>query len=379
MLITYRKRLFDRVDSRKSHVGVIPRLGGVAFAPVQCCLMTIIVVVFHQFNLINDLHIDGGSVLPMFSLLVTGLVILFMTGIADDLVGVSYKLKFMAQLLVASFFPLSGLWINDFYGVLFITEVPAWFGMPFTVFGVILIINAINLIDGLDGLCSGLVLVSCVVLGSLFAFEGAWLHAVFAFVTAGIVLPFFYFNVYGASKRKRRIFMGDTGSLTLGYSVSFLAVSYAMNNPVVQPFSEGAIVVAFSTLFVPVMDVARVMFVRWHKGLPVFQPDRNHIHHLLLDLGIPHRRVMLWILLLSACFSVFNLVGVNLISNNIVIALDLLLWGGFHLYLNRRIMRERKQSSANSPKGEEYRLSGFAREERDLGKVYQKEINIKSR
>lgn len=334
-LISFRKRLFDPINARKTHGHVIPRLGGVAFAPIQCCLMTLAVVIFHKYNFLNDLHLNTGEILPMFLLLITGLVILFVVGIADDLIGVSYKYKFVAQLITAMLLPVSGLWINDMYGVFFITYLPAWIGMPLTVFAVMLIINAVNLIDGIDGLCSGLIMVSSLILGVLFAMEGAWLHAIFAFVTAGVLIPFLYFNVFGASKRKRRIFMGDTGSLTLGFTIAFLAISFSMNNQDIKPFSEGAIVSAFTTLMVPVMDVARVMWVRFRNGKPIFEPDRNHIHHKFLDLGFSHRVTMIYILLLALFFSIFNIVSVQFISNNIVLAIDAVLWVVFHLVFHR--------------------------------------------
>jgi UDP-GlcNAc:undecaprenyl-phosphate GlcNAc-1-phosphate transferase len=334
-LVSYKKRLFDPINKRKIHQNIVPRLGGVAFAPVQCCLMTVAVMIFHKYNFLNDLHLNTGEILPMFLLLTTGLVILFLVGIADDLVGVSYQVKFVAQLIAASFFPLAGLWINDMYGVLFITHIPAWVGMPLTVFAVVLIINAINLIDGIDGLCSGLILVSSLFLGILFIIDGAWLHAIFAFITTGVLIPFFYFNVFGASKRKRRIFMGDTGSLTLGYSIAFLAISFSMNNQDIKPFSEGAIVAAFTTLMVPVLDVARVMWVRFRNGKSVFEADRNHIHHKFLDLGFSHRVTMIYIILLAMFFSAFNIISVQFISNNIVLALDVVLWGLFHFGFHR--------------------------------------------
>ncbi|HLR50431.1 MAG TPA: hypothetical protein VK076_07650, partial [Candidatus Sphingobacterium stercoripullorum] len=116
-LISYRKRLFDPINKRKLHDAIVPRLGGVAFAPIQCVVMTVLVVFFHKYNFLNDLHIDTGEVIPMFLMLVTGLVILFLVGLADDLIGVSYKAKFFAQLLVAAFLPFAGLWLNDMYGV----------------------------------------------------------------------------------------------------------------------------------------------------------------------------------------------------------------------------------------------------------------------
>ncbi|MFD2597172.1 MraY family glycosyltransferase [Sphingobacterium griseoflavum] len=333
-LVCFKKRLFDPVDKRKVHTQRIPRLGGVAFAPVQCFLMTLAVVVFYKYNFV-DLSINTEEVLPMFLLLICGLVMLFLVGIGDDLVGISYKWKFGVQLFVATLFPLSGLWINDLYGVFFITCIPAYVGMPLTVLVVILIINAVNLIDGLDGLCSGLIAVGCLVLGVMFLLQHAYLHAMFAFITAGVLIPFFYFNVFGINKRRHRIFMGDTGSLTLGLSIAFLAISFAMNNAAIKPFYEGAIVAAFSVLIVPVMDVLRVMFVRYRTGKPLFMPDRSHIHHKLLDLGLSHHASMLSIVGFAAFFAIFNSIMVNYISNNIVLLWDVALWGGLHLALNK--------------------------------------------
>jgi len=334
MLVTYKKRLFDPINTRKVHQHIIPRLGGVAFVPIQCLLFVIaLVFVIKIANM--DIQVESWALLSHFMLLLCGLGILFMVGIADDLIGVSYKWKFVAQIVAAAFFPASGLWINDVYGVGLMVSLPTWAGIPFTMFVVVLIINAINLVDGLDGLCSGVVGTGCLVLGSLFMYYEAWWHALFAFITVGLLIPFFYFNVFGATGRHRRIFMGDTGSMTLGYSIAFLAVSFAMNNTYIKPFSDGAIVVAFSTLIIPVLDVGRVMFVRWRKGKPVFKADRNHLHHKFLRMGMSHRTAMLSILGLVLFFCLFNILMVELISNNIVIACDLLLWVGLHYAFER--------------------------------------------
>lgn len=167
---------------------------------------------------------------------------------------------------------------------------------------------------------------ACMILGFLFVYHGAWLHALFAFITLGVLLPFFFINVYGVTRRRRQIFMGDTGSMTLGFSMSFLTISFAMNNHYIKPFSDGAIVVAFSTLIVPVLDVARVMYIRWSLGKPVFKPDRNHLHHLLLDIGLSHRATMVSIILLSVSFCMINMLTVEIIGNNYVILLDIIIW-----------------------------------------------------
>ncbi len=334
LLVTFRRRLFDPIDPRKTHTGHIPRLGGVSFAPIQCCLLTLAVLMLYKLDYV-DFHYKTPTLIPMFLLLMCGLVLLFMVGIADDLIGVSYKRKFVAQIIAASLLPLSGLWINDLYGIMKITYLSPWVWMPLSVFAVVLIINAFNLIDGIDGLCSGLVMAGSITLGGLFVYNHAWLHAVFAFITAGVLIPFFYYNVFGSSRRRHRIFMGDTGSLTLGFSVSFMAISYSVNNQLIMPFSEGAIVVAFSTVLIPVFDVARVMWWRFRHGKPIFKPDRNHLHHKFLRIGLSHHAAMLLILLMAFLFGLFNIIMVEYISNNVVLLLDIVLWIAFHWWFDK--------------------------------------------
>ncbi|UIR56015.1 undecaprenyl/decaprenyl-phosphate alpha-N-acetylglucosaminyl 1-phosphate transferase [Sphingobacterium sp. SRCM116780] len=334
ILITHKKKLFDPIDSRKLHQRAIPRLGGVSFVPVQCFLLALTVVIIYKITSVN-LKVHGWEVFPMFYVLICGLFMLFIVGLADDLIGVSARAKLLVQIFVASLFPLSGLWINDLYGLFFIQQhLSIWIGAPLTIFAVVLIINAVNLIDGLNGLCSGIVMVGCVVLGCLFIYYQAWIHALFAFITVGVLIPFYYYNVFGTGKRRRRIFMGDTGSLTLGYTIAFLSISFAMNNQNIKPFSEGAIVVAFSTLIVPVFDVARVIFIRWRTGKPMFRPDRNHLHHKFLRAGMRHHIAMLSILGLVLFFCIFNVIMVEYISNNVVLFLDGVLWITFHYFFN---------------------------------------------
>ena len=334
LLIAFRKRLFDAIDDRKVHTGIIPRLGGVSFTPTQCCLLALSMFFMYRFD-IAGIREEAFVVLPQFLLLMCGLVILFMVGIMDDLIGVNYRWKFVAQIIAALLFPISGLWINDLYGLLGVTTLSPWIGMPLTVFIVVFIVNAINLIDGIDGLCSGLTAIGCTTLGCLFIYNDAWLHATFAFITTGVLLSFFYYNVFGKSKRKQRIFMGDTGSLTLGLSVSFLAISYAMNNPAVKPFSEGAIVVSFASLIVPVFDVIRVVWLRFRSHKPLFLPDKNHIHHKFLRMGLSNHTVMVLILFLALFFGLFNIIAVEYISNNIVLFVDVVLWIVFHLWMDK--------------------------------------------
>ncbi|KAA6320094.1 putative undecaprenyl-phosphate N-acetylglucosaminyl 1-phosphate transferase, partial [termite gut metagenome] len=257
-LISLQKRLFDVPDERKIHKRAIPRLGGVAFFPTIlfsfCFVFALWVLLGYEVDL-KSIY----SIFPEFMLFVCGMTLLYLTGIKDDLVGVRYSQKFVIQILCACLFPLGGLWINDLYGLFGIHVLPVWLGMPFTVLIVVFITNAINLIDGIDGLASGLSGVALMILGWLFLSKGEWLYGMLSFCALGVLLPFFFYNVFGKEESSRKIFMGDTGSLTLGYVLSFLAIGYSTHNEATIPYTEYAFSIAFSTLIVPVFDVVRVI------------------------------------------------------------------------------------------------------------------------
>ena len=154
-------------------------------------------------------------------------MMLYLVGVVDDLIGVSYQAKFMVQIVCALLFPVSGLWIHDLSGLFFIHTLPAWIGIPLTVFMVVYITNAINLIDGLDGLAAGICFVALLTLGLAAVVRDQHLFMIVAFGMLGILLPFWIFNVFGNATTGKKIFMGDTGALTLGYLVSFLFIYMA--------------------------------------------------------------------------------------------------------------------------------------------------------
>ena len=306
LIISLRKKLFDIPDARKIHKRAIPRLGGVSFFPTilfSCCL----VLAFRSLTGYNISDFQVSYVLPECLFLICGMTLLYLTGIADDLIGVRYRQKFVVQILCACFLPISGLWINDLYGLFGVHVISAWVGIPFTVLTIVFITNAVNLIDGIDGLASGLSSVALLVFGVLFIEKGLWMYSIIAFSTFGVLVPFFYYNVFGSVERARKIFMGDTGSLTLGYILSFLAVKYSQNNLVVTSYTEGAFVIAFSTLIVPSFDVIRVVMLRIRNGKSPFEADKNHIHHKFLAMGFTPRKALITILLISCSFSAVNI------------------------------------------------------------------------
>lgn len=339
IFISYKKRLFDVPDARKVHKTPVPRLGGLAFLPVILISLCIITGVRYYMNE-PVAPIWSSSLFMRYLFLVAGTTLLYLVGVADDLVGVSYRYKFVVQILSASFLPLSGLWINDLGGLLGLNTIPAFIGMPLTVFLVVYITNAINLIDGIDGLASGL---TCIALGLLIivcAFVGQWTHALLASATLGVVATFYYYNVFSVSGRK--LFMGDAGSLTLGYILSFLILHFWTRQESWDPFELNLNMVTISTLLIPLLDVVRVFYSRAKDGRNPFLPDKNHIHHKLLRTGMRVRTVMVTLLLLSLFLVVSNFVLSFYINATFMLLFDLIFWCTSHLVINRAIVKHEK-------------------------------------
>lgn len=189
LIILLRKRLFDVPDVRKVHKKPVSRLGGVSFFLVILFTVTFLIVICYMKGWGSLVDTDQHWVQVLF--MCTGLTLLFIVGIADDLMGVRYRQKFLVQLVAALMFPLVGLYISDFYGLFGIHAVSAFIGIPFTLVLVIFITNAINLIDGIDGLASGLSMVALSVFGTLAVIDDRWMSALLAFATVGVLLPFF--------------------------------------------------------------------------------------------------------------------------------------------------------------------------------------------
>lgn len=296
LILSHRKRLFDMPDERKSHNLPIPRLGGITFLPIL--LMCVCLVTGIWVN--NGFHfqiLDLDILVIRFVLLFVGMMMLYLVGVVDDLIGVSYQAKFLVQIACAVLFPLSGLWIQDLSGLFWLNEIPAWAGIPLTVFVVVYITNAINLIDGIDGLAAGICFVAFFTLGLSAAAKGQHLFMIVAFGMLGILLPFWIYNVFGNIEKGHKIFMGDTGSLTLGYLISFFLIYMASGSGVAFP--REMLIIGLSTMVVPMFDIVRVVIARIRNRRNPFLPDKNHIHHKLLRTGIGPRWAMLILVLVS--------------------------------------------------------------------------------
>ena len=327
-------------DARKLHKRAIPRLGGVSFFPTVlfafCFVYAIRILAGYQLPEEYVAHL-----LPEMLLFGCGMTLLYLTGIADDLVGVRYRQKFVIQILCACFFPLSGLWINDFYGLFGIYELSPYIGMPFTVLTVVFITNAINLIDGIDGLASGLSCISLFVLGLICMVEGDELYALLAFSTFGVIVPFWFYNVFGNAKKGHKLFMGDTGSLILGYIISSLVIHLSRVDSA-EVAGHSNMVLAFSTLIVPLFDVVRVVMHRLREKKNPFLPDKNHFHHKLLRTGLRPRAVMVSILFIALFFIVLNWLLANLMGMTGLLITDIVLWTLLQLGINKAIKKNRE-------------------------------------
>ncbi|MDR1402129.1 MAG: undecaprenyl/decaprenyl-phosphate alpha-N-acetylglucosaminyl 1-phosphate transferase [Tannerellaceae bacterium] len=334
----YTKKLFDEPNDRKLHKEAVPRLGGFAFLPI---FFFSIAFVNASERIITAGREDNRMFMqPDFLFLFCGLILLYFLGIRDDLTGVRYRSKFAVQFTVAALIPLSGLWISDLHGFSGIHAVAPCIGVPFTILLVVFIMNAVNLIDGIDGLAASLCILSLAILGGAFLFYRAGEdYALPAFATVGLLIPFFFYNVFGQAG-KSKIFMGDSGSLTLGYIIAFLAIRF-VTAPPAWPHTESAIALTFGPLAVPVFDVCRVILVRARKGLHLFTADRNHIHHKFLTMGFSPRAALLAIFSMSVCFTLLNAFLVQYLNSAIILLTDALLWTGLHLYFNR-VIRKRE-------------------------------------
>ncbi|HEX2607226.1 MAG TPA: MraY family glycosyltransferase [Flavisolibacter sp.] len=263
-----RFKLFDVPDLRKEHLTPIPTMGGIA----SCIGMAVSCILWFRF------HDDRFIISFFFSVCV-----LFIVGMMDDLRNISARYKLVIQIAVSLLIAFSGVRLTSLHGLLGIQELPITAQFTLTVLAITGITNAFNLIDGIDGLAGGLGFMSLLILG-LFLTIGKDVSAVIAFALAGGLLGFLYYNFNPA-----RIFMGDTGSLVLGFVVAVLCIKLLQFNELDGVYNmPHAPVFALSIVGIPVFDTLRVFSIRIWQGKSPFAPDKNHIHHLLTNNGWSH-------------------------------------------------------------------------------------------
>lgn len=345
LVISHKKRLYDVPDARKVHTMPVPRLGGLSFFPV--ILMSMFLVIgFRLYFWDMDTSSLSFNMLYEYLFLFVGMTLLYLVGVCDDLVGVGYRYKFAVQIAAALLLVLSGNWFDSFGGLFGIYSVPVWVGVPFTVFIVVYITNAINMIDGIDGLASGLCCIALSVLSVIFFLRGQYVYALLAVCTLGILMSFWCYNVFGNANRGHKLFMGDAGSLTLGYVISFLIIHMSVTNEVSPTLSNPYMVIAFSTVLVPLLDVIRVVLHRLREHKNPFLPDKNHFHHKLLRTGMRVRVVMVCIIAISAFFILLNSSLAWRVDITYLFFLNLFCWSILHIGLNGLIKRNRERKES---------------------------------
>ena len=339
-----KKKLYDIPTLRKVHSAPIPRLGGITFIPSMMISAVAVLLIIATNNIQDKISLSMWSVGFILSL-----SIIYSVGIIDDLIGLNAKVKFAAQILAASIMPFCGLQINDLYGLFGIYEIPSVVGIPLTILIFVFIDNALNLIDGIDGLATSLSIIA--LLGFFYCFMPYNLIAYEVMIAGllGVLAVYLYYNMWGKVEKGTKIFMGDSGSLTLGFFLAFLFVKAIAVNPNVMPMSPKRILIAYSLLIIPTFDVVRVVIHRIRNKKPIFDADKCHIHHKILAMGYNQHYTLFIIILLDIVF-----IGINVVLGNMnvgltgILLIDIALYTMLHIGINQKInLKSREKTIQN--------------------------------
>lgn len=324
MQVAEKKKLYDIPDERKVHTRLIASLGGVG--------------IFAGFILASLLSIQGQFNFE-FQYFFAAAIVIFFLGLKDDLMILSATKKFIGQIIAASILiHLGGIRLDSMYGLFGFEQVPEGFGLALSYLTIIVVMNSFNLIDGVDGLASSLGILSMLVFGSYFFAINMQAYALLSFSMAGSLIAFLIFNHHPA-----KIFMGDSGSLMIGLVNSILVIKFinVAHDPSVAIPITSSVAIGFAILIVPLLDTLRVFSIRILNGRSPFTPDRNHVHHLLLDRGMGHAMVTLTCVGINVGFIMLAWLGQSLGSTlllSIMLALAFSGLGVLYYYRRRRTM-----------------------------------------
>ena len=267
------KNIVDNPDARKLQRVPIPVLGGLTVVfGVLSGLM--------GFNLFGDF----SDMFPVFS----AIIIILIVGLMDDMISLSPRVRFVVEIILVLYMIFTtGTQINNFHGLWGLNYIPDYISIPLTVFACVGIINAVNLIDGVDGYSSGYTIVSSLLFGGIFYALGNIRMVALAAIVAASLMPFFLHNVFG---KHSKMFIGDAGTLSLGiiFSTFVITILSAKAGEVDVDPNLGLIPFTLAVLCVPVFDTLRVMSARIMRGKSPFSPDKTHLHHLFIELGYSH-------------------------------------------------------------------------------------------
>tara|TARA_R110002049_G_scaffold309052_1_gene516238 strand:+ start:23 stop:1054 length:1032 start_codon:yes stop_codon:yes gene_type:complete len=315
----------DEPVDRSMHNAKTPTLGGVG----MFITFTLTLITSGMF-----LNLPQVDLLKLLSLLAATITLMFL-GIKDDLLGLAPKKKFLIQSLAATLvIVLTDVRIASCYGLLGLEELPYLVSVIFSIFVFLAVINAYNLIDGIDGLAGTIGIVVSVSFGAFYFLNDRYLMVAVSFALIGALIGFLRFNL----SERRRIFMGDSGSMFVGFLLAYQAISFLeFNAKEVTPYTiRVAPIMAMAILSFPILDTVRVFIIRIAQKRSPFSADRNHIHHRLLNMGLSHKRAtvilaIINILVIALAFLIKDLY-INLQLYILVLAVPLLYFSPWWLF-----------------------------------------------
>jgi UDP-GlcNAc:undecaprenyl-phosphate/decaprenyl-phosphate GlcNAc-1-phosphate transferase len=320
-----RKNLVDIPGRRKIHKKVTPSLGGIA--------------IFIGFFLSLVVWLDL-AMLAQIKFLLVPLCIVFLIGVRDDLVPLRAYIKLLGQLVAACllifFF---GERLTGLYGVFTVHEVPIWISYLLTLIAIVGITNSFNLIDGLDGLAGTISSISLLFFGVWFFLAGDTVFSILAFSMFGAILAFLIFNW-----EPSEIFMGDTGALVIGLTLSVLVIHFINVNSVLSAASSirfnASVATAACVIIIPLIDTSRIIILRLSKGQSPFTPDKSHVHHAIMRLGMSHSQSTIILAIVHIVYIVLAIIAYRLGENWVLLGL-LLFSITLSVFLDRLIIRRK--------------------------------------
>ena len=320
------KKLYDIPDARKIHSTPIPSLGGIG--------------IFIGFILSLLLFADGTLSSVALESYVAGFVVIFFVGIKDDILNISPIKKLSGQLLVSVILMFkSNLLISNMHGFLGIHEIHQSVSYFLTLVTIVVTMNAYNLIDGVDGLAGTISIITSSALGFFFLTNNDLLYSLMAFSFSGSLVAFLIYNF----SHNNKIFMGDTGSMLSGTLNVILVIHFISSSvPSTILTVSAAPAVGFGVLMLPLLDTLRVFGIRMFHGRSPFSPDRNHLHHLLLDRGLSHIQITFTLAVLAVIGIVLSYFAQPLGTTVLIVLQVCLFFTGVYVL---HIIRKRKQVS----------------------------------
>ena len=314
----YKLGLVDQPNERSSHTKIVPRVGGLAiFLPYLVLGLGFYLTGYDYLQLNSGYWIGLGAIVTL--------------GTLDDRLDLSSALKFFIQFAVAAYYVLStGNYVDNLYGLFGIGALPSWLGISLSIITVVYLINAVNLIDGVDGLAAGISLLALYLFSTLMGGGEYLITSIFIGLGLIVFMGFNYSN-------KRKIFLGDAGSLSLGFIMATFAMEFLHSgNAHHVHLNLNPVIVAILILGYPVADTIRVFAIRISLGLSPFNADRRHMHHVLLDKGFTHFGVTTFIMTVMAGLVLGNKVLGPRLDSHLVILINILGILLIHLFVRHR-------------------------------------------